>query len=150
VAKLLAEVQTVIEQRKQAQTFLNKVKHHFDVAEVDKEDAPRTITPAKPLNKTNSKPGQITVELRQQQVNQTSRAAQDTSAMKRNRTRICCPACCLTFVAGDSTKSDKEYTPVHIQFFTIISIQSSFPSLFLPSPNNRLQSWKCLQDSLNS
>jgi hypothetical protein len=55
VAKLQAEVQTVIKQRKQAQAFLNRVEHHLNVVEVDKEDAPRnTITPTKPLNKTPS------------------------------------------------------------------------------------------------
>ena len=54
MAKLEAEVQTVIEQRKQAQAFLNKTEHHLDLVEVNKEDAPRTITPTKPLNKTPS------------------------------------------------------------------------------------------------
>jgi hypothetical protein len=34
--------------------FLNKVEHHLDVVEVGEDDAPRMITPTKPLNKTPS------------------------------------------------------------------------------------------------
>jgi chaperonin cofactor prefoldin len=47
VAKLQAEVQTVIEQRKQAKAFLKKIERHLDVIEIDEDDACCTITPTK-------------------------------------------------------------------------------------------------------
>jgi hypothetical protein len=111
VAKLQAEVQTLIEQQKQAQAFLKNIDRHLDVIEIDEDDACRTITPTKPPTKRRRTEQQTGSEnhgtsLAASRPNQGSAGNDNEEESDSDRL-----SCLSDLVCGD-TESDEEYTPV--------------------------------------